>query len=368
MGRLSRPLNSDAVKAADNEFYAKHPELVKDGKRIPLSETDPKQADLRKEWVDLYKKHGGQEEEDEKPPAKKPDAPVIPCPKTEKCDPNVTIGRVQRGNPYVPRNANPADGMPDSVPPSKSYEVEVKVDPPMDCCPGQFIELSIINGSADNGTATVSPTRITKTTTITVTGGTQTKPGHGGQLKIQAKLDGATVKAESSGFTVCAHPINYSDTFVSDIDEPDRVGFVVQDGWDSDSGTFADLDEAEVSEIVEYDAPTSPPYAGGGGANNSGYLSANRLTKDTHTIVPRPAAGPAATWERRQVSIFKCHRCGATDKVQPNSGFKITHAVSADAAGHWKHKIMKVGADVTARGYTSKAGTANATSPDHNLP
>lgn len=82
MGRLSRPLNSDAVKAADDEFYAKHPELVKDGKRIPLSATDPSQADLRKEWVDLYKKHGGQEEDDKKKlPAKKPADPVVPCTK-----------------------------------------------------------------------------------------------------------------------------------------------------------------------------------------------------------------------------------------------------------------------------------------------
>jgi hypothetical protein len=85
MGRLSRPLNSDAVKAADDEFYAKHPELVKDGKRIPLSATDPSQADLRKEWVELYKKHGGKEEDDEKkPPAKKPDDPVEPCPNKPK--------------------------------------------------------------------------------------------------------------------------------------------------------------------------------------------------------------------------------------------------------------------------------------------
>lgn len=92
MGRLSRPLNSDAIKAADDEFYAKHPEFVKDGKRIPLSDIDPRQAALRKEWVELYKKHGGKEEGDEnKPPAKKPDDPCEPCP--DQCKPitNLTI-------------------------------------------------------------------------------------------------------------------------------------------------------------------------------------------------------------------------------------------------------------------------------------
>ncbi len=83
MGRLSRPLNHDAVRTADDDFYAKHPELVKNGKRIPLSAIDPSQADLREEWADLYKKHGGKEEGDQnKPPAKKPDDPVQPCPLT----------------------------------------------------------------------------------------------------------------------------------------------------------------------------------------------------------------------------------------------------------------------------------------------
>jgi hypothetical protein len=86
MGRLSRPLDSKAVKAADDEFYANHPEFVKDGKRIPLSDTDPSQAALRKEWVELYKKHGGKEEgKKEKLPAKKPDDPVQPCPKPCSC-------------------------------------------------------------------------------------------------------------------------------------------------------------------------------------------------------------------------------------------------------------------------------------------
>ena len=140
--------------------------------------------------------------------------PTKPCP----CHPSVTIGRVIRGNPYVSNNA-PSDGMPDSVPPSKTYQVQVTVTPSMDGCPGHHIDLSIVNGSAENGTATVSPARITGTTVVTVTGGNQTTPGHDSQLKIQAKLDGAEVKAESAGFTVCAHPVNYRDTYVSDIND-----------------------------------------------------------------------------------------------------------------------------------------------------
>lgn len=100
MGRLSRPLNSDAVKAADDEFYAKHPELVKEGKRIPLSATDPSQAGLRQEWVELYKKHGGKEEDDtNKPPAKKPADPVQPCPLQKSISGQFKETEVKCGDP-----------------------------------------------------------------------------------------------------------------------------------------------------------------------------------------------------------------------------------------------------------------------------
>lgn len=54
-GRAKRPLNKSAVKKANDELYAKHPEL----KGQPLSATDPKQAALRQEWMNLYVKHGG---------------------------------------------------------------------------------------------------------------------------------------------------------------------------------------------------------------------------------------------------------------------------------------------------------------------
>jgi len=283
------------------------------------------------------------------------------------CNPTISIGHVIRGNPYVPRNANAADGMPDSVPPTKTYEVEVVVANWTGECSGKKFDISIGNTGGDNGSATVSPAEITGNGTfkVTVTGVNQTKSGHAGKLTIQAKLDG-NLKAESAGFSVCAHPINWTDAYAGDIDEPQRVGVLVQDGWDSDSGTFADLDKAEISEVVEYDAPVSPPYAGGGGAHNSGYLVADALTQDEHTI-GRPAAGPAAPWERRQLSIFKCHRCGVTDKTQPNSGLKIVHEVFQDA-GNWKHRVKKFGAKVTSRGYTSDAGVANVTSPNHDLP
>ena len=117
--RAKRPLNGDAVQAADDQFYADHPEFVQDGKRIPLDANDPAQADLRKEWMDLYEANGGEVEggttpsdppptdppadpsEDDpanpggddpaNPPTPTPDPggsdpadPVVPCPLTPK--------------------------------------------------------------------------------------------------------------------------------------------------------------------------------------------------------------------------------------------------------------------------------------------
>ncbi|MCF6252869.1 MAG: hypothetical protein L3J75_16610 [Methylococcaceae bacterium] len=81
MGRLSRPLNKEAIKKADIEFYQGHPELLKNGKPSPLSVNDPDQAQLCNEWQQLYQKHGGEiETADEQFAAKKPDDPVQPCP------------------------------------------------------------------------------------------------------------------------------------------------------------------------------------------------------------------------------------------------------------------------------------------------
>jgi hypothetical protein len=67
--RATRPLNSQAVSAADDELYGNHegdprPNALFDaeGNRKPLDANDPSQADLRSEWMDSYKAHGGQTE------------------------------------------------------------------------------------------------------------------------------------------------------------------------------------------------------------------------------------------------------------------------------------------------------------------
>ncbi len=288
-------------------------------------------------------------------------APVPPAPV------QVSIGRVIRGNPYVGKNATSVTGLPDSVPLNKTYELKVTVTG------AGSVNLSIINSSPDNGNASITPSTITATTKVTIKGTAMTKPGHGGQLKIEAKVGNAR-KATSQGFSVCCHPINYTDTYVGEVNTSTRLGVIVQDGWSSDNGVFADLKEIEIKEVVDYVGRNdNPPFpARGGSADNSGYLAGDQLTQDTHSMArANITLGRAGISEANQLCIYKCKCCGAVDIVHPNSGFKRIHEVynkGTASAPQWKHRTRKIGAAVTIGGFITGAGNANVTSQDHNLP
>jgi hypothetical protein len=79
--RAKRPLDPDAVQAANEELWAAHPELNR--RQLTMR---PEDGDLRKEWMDAYVAAGGEVEEP-KPP-KAPGDPVVPCPTSQ--DPNIT--------------------------------------------------------------------------------------------------------------------------------------------------------------------------------------------------------------------------------------------------------------------------------------
>jgi peptidoglycan hydrolase-like protein with peptidoglycan-binding domain len=308
--------------------------------------------------------------------------------------PVVDYQAVVRGNPFVSQGALEA-GLPPSVPPRKTYKVQVLVEPPL-VGNDHFIELRIINSSADNGAATVFPDRITRSTIVTVTGVSQTRAGHAGQLQIQAMLDGSFSKGTSAGFSVCAHPASITATFAKDVFTDTAAGMWVVVGINSDSGRLEDLDEIEFSEIVEQLARNSPPFTVGSGiVNNSEYQKAlgghtpkgkRELPVDQH-VEPRPRAGTAGMSEKLQLHIFTCHRCGATHVTIPKSGFNIKHEVF-QAGPKWKHRVTKSGLAVGIKprempklqkprpGTTRKempafkveAGEAtNCRSPDHEL-
>jgi hypothetical protein len=94
MGQIEKPLDQEAVAAADAELYGRHgndprPNALYDasGNRRPLSPSDPAQAGARAEWRSLYqahleKKNGPKKAPPEPAPAtdRAPDNPVQPCP------------------------------------------------------------------------------------------------------------------------------------------------------------------------------------------------------------------------------------------------------------------------------------------------
>lgn len=57
--QATRPLNGAAVKAANDAFYANHPEMVSDGRRTPIDPCATSQARLREEWITAYAANRG---------------------------------------------------------------------------------------------------------------------------------------------------------------------------------------------------------------------------------------------------------------------------------------------------------------------
>ncbi|MDD5298325.1 MAG: hypothetical protein PHU46_15590 [Rhodocyclaceae bacterium] len=95
MGKIARPLDRDAVAAADQELYARHkndprPNALYDaeGRRLPLSPNDPSQAAARQEWCDLYlaaaEKNRQQVSQDSNEPPSPPPPPPPPPPDPER--------------------------------------------------------------------------------------------------------------------------------------------------------------------------------------------------------------------------------------------------------------------------------------------
>jgi hypothetical protein len=83
--RPTRPLDPAALAKADDDFYKAHPEMVKDGKRVPISSdpSDPCADIMREEWMNKYIANGGKVEQVTLP-SKKIGCIIASCPKTKK--------------------------------------------------------------------------------------------------------------------------------------------------------------------------------------------------------------------------------------------------------------------------------------------
>lgn len=74
---ISFPLNDEAAAAADDAFYAAHPEMVVNGERIPIDPDNPDHDEMADEWIDIY-------EAELDSPEPKPIVPIEPVQPCEK--------------------------------------------------------------------------------------------------------------------------------------------------------------------------------------------------------------------------------------------------------------------------------------------
>jgi hypothetical protein len=251
----------------------------------------------------------------------------------------VQLRAVIRGNPYVTGNAQPFSGVPASVPPHKTYQVDITIEPPLSA--GEEVQIEIINTSSTNGSATVSPKSLRASGRVTVTGDRQTQPGHAGQLRIQATLNGE-VLATSDGFSVCAHPSAVRIVSSQRLVDPTHIGISVQVQVESDSGNVADLDQAVMNELVEEVHRDSPPFNASGTTVGAPFYQKIGSGSGTDAHGYRPFPGPAGQLDVEQVHVFKCFRCGAQHIPIPASGFEITGKVLTDDGGRtWKLKVTR---------------------------
>jgi Domain of unknown function (DUF4157) len=290
------------------------------------------------------------------PPAAPARAPVAP--------PSVTFGKVA------------ADARADRIPPTKSVDVPVTL---ANIPPGRSVTIDVEGSGAGNGTAALTAgASLAASGKVTLEGGTQTPPGNAGKLKLRAKL-GPVAVGRSAGFTVAAYPVNYTDTYLSDIDDGVHLGMMVQDGWSSDGGgAISELDQVEISERVDMQSRDNPPFTVAGATSatsgTSGYNPANALTQDTFQMAKAgiDSTGLSVGWWTRvqgQLCLFKCKRTGVSDVVMPASGYRIIQVAYnfSPFAPAWKHKTFHVPATITVEGRTATSGGGTAESPEHDL-
>lgn len=239
---------------------------------------------------------------------------------------------------------------------------------------GRTIALDIQGLGGANGTATVAPTSIASTSAVTVTGGTQTTPGNADNLMVRARIGGRTL-ATSLGFTVAAHPRDFSVTLNSDLNTATHIGLIANNAWTGDgSGSVTDLTEVERSEQVDIGHVDDPPFSPLP-IRRSGFIAGTASpTTDTHgkskASISTPfwlgILGSRFRFVHEQLFIFNDRRTGVTNQVVPNSGFTITYTISWNAAAsRWEHQCVKTGAATTVGAFSATAGSGTATSLVH---
>ncbi len=260
----------------------------------------------------------------------------------------------------------------DRVPPTQPRQVAVTTNPsplPTGCS----ISLVCETDANTVGSATVSPSNITQSTTVTITGGQQSW-GQGtsaapNNIKLKAKV-GPSVLAQEA-FTVCAHPTDFATSRRIDVNDIDLVGVVVNVTWGSDSGSVPHLNKTRRKEAVALSSTNNPPFTDTAGPMTGDWVPGDASQSTDYVLYRRAyiASGPPGDCIFSQLFEFDCERCGVTGAVCSKSGFKHQHNLRFDISDFkWKHKTTKSGSNVNVGQRSASAGSGSATSYDHTIP
>ena len=277
------------------------------------------------------------------------------------------------------KNEDTPTGEADRIPPRTVTEIPVEVTPNLTGnFSGDAIYLAITGGSTNNGKATINddtyPVQIVKTTTVDLSGTTQTAATggtHAGNLYLNAETaPGTPVVKSAYGFSVSAIPIAVEDFYegdisllhpeLGDIGNDDYVAFESDSGDNGDLGGDGVLEQLTVSQTDEF---VGTPFAHdttfqtlttgtipGGGSTTYAWK------EDLNGVTSASLATPGGTEAVTQYYLFYDARTGSggnpfSDSKAPivvdNSGFNFTYDVFYDdTTSAWTLNVTKFGADV----------------------
>jgi len=265
------------------------------------------------------------------------------------------------------RNTDTPAGVPDRIPPTANTPIQVMLQPDLTGS-GQMVTLAKLNNNATNGDFNINggaTQNLTATTTVNLSGTTQTAPtggaggGNAGKLNLVAQVRGQNA-VQSNGFSAAAIPVGIVEALVGPLTTPGLFGLIVSVRVTSDSGPNGDLSQCQFSEQIQVISETGS-LVGLGGGLNSGYLTCVGTFTDSHGTSTAFLTGPG-TQSITQTHIFKDARLGVTNIPIDHSGYSIARTVfeNPPGSGTFHLTTSKVGAAVTANGYASSAGTPAA--------
>jgi len=252
--------------------------------------------------------------------------------------------------------------MPDRIPPRVDTPASVNITGWRPRLLG--VVFSIEGAGGGNGTATINGANsvdLVASATVQLRGVDQTAPGKAGKLSLVAH-QGPTLLARSNGFSISSVPQNWSTSLVNSINEPDAIGMVALNSWESDSKKVSDLDEVRRKEQIEVTTKTGP-WAGAVQGVSSWKDATLGSIEDHHRDSPRASFRALGSKIANQVFVFKCARTAVTDIPATNSGLVISRNITSGGTGIFNYDISKVGTAVTANGFTSTAASGSAVAP-----